>query len=95
MLTDNYQDHPAELIQQVAQATGESPRLIHQRGFHLLRELPADNHDSSNRLGLSCPGCGGDIPLPDSGEASFPDWAECPRCDAAYPYHPEELRLLP
>lgn len=95
MLTGYDKDHPANLIRQVARATGESPRLIHQRGFQLLRELPADGDCSADQLGLSCPGCGRDIRLPDPGDAAFPDWAECPRCDAAYPWHPQELRLLP
>jgi hypothetical protein len=72
----------------VARATGESRRTIRRFGFSLLPEDTAT--EDIAQLGLDCPGCGAEIALPTQG-SDFPEFAECPRCDAAYPYHADEL----
>ncbi|MFO1045861.1 MAG: hypothetical protein U0941_29105 [Planctomycetaceae bacterium] len=73
----------------IARATGESPRTIRQRGFSLLRlEVPVAPLPA--QLCLSCPGCGAEVPL---SSTPLPEWAECDRCDIAYPYDESELFL--
>ena len=73
----------------IARATGESPRTIRQRGFSLLR-LDVPVAPLSAQLCLSCPGCGAEVPL---ASTPLPEWAECDRCDIAYPYDESELFL--
>jgi len=75
----------------VARATGESHRTIRQRGFSLLRlEVPLAV--PVPQLCLSCPGCGADVPLT-ALEGELPEWAECERCDIAYPFEEYEVFL--
>lgn len=76
---------------QIARATGESLRTIRAQGFSLLTlAVPVD--EPLARLCLACPGCGSDVPL-SADEGELPEWAECPQCDIAYPYHDEEVFL--
>lgn len=75
----------------VARATGESNHTIRQRGFSLLR-LDVPVAPPASRLCLSCPGCGNDVPLT-SQEGQLPEWAECDRCDIAYPFEECEVFL--
>lgn len=79
------------MVLAVALATGESIHLIHQRGFHLVMESP---EQEESRLGLSCPGCGQENELSERGLEELPEWAECPRCESAYPYRHEEVYVL-
>lgn len=75
----------------VARATGESHRTIRQRGFSLLRlEVPLAV--PAPQLCLSCPGCGAEVPLT-AQEGQLPEWAECERCDIAYPFEEYEVFL--
>jgi hypothetical protein len=75
----------------VARATGESHHTIRQRGFSLLRlEVPLAPPEP--RLCLSCPGCGAEVPLMSEG-GQLPEWAECDRCDIAYPFEEREVFL--
>src|SRR3954469_8895734 len=70
----------------VARRRGESLATIAILGFGpLIEDLPAPDA-GPRHLGLECPGCGLAIRLTDGGIASLPTEAECPRCDAAYPY---------
>src|SRR3954451_23769624 len=70
----------------VARRTGESLATIAILGFGpLVEDLPAPDA-GPRHLGLDCPGCGLAILLTDAGMLSLPIEAECPRCDAAYPY---------
>lgn len=73
----------------VARATGESHRTVRQRGFSLLR-LEVSTAPPPSQLCLSCPGCGAQVPL---SSTPLPEWAECDRCDIAYPYDESELFL--
>ncbi len=73
----------------VARATGESHRTVRQRGFSLLR-LDVPTALPPAQLCLSCPGCGAQVPL---SSTPLPEWAECDRCDIAYPYDESEVFL--
>ena len=75
----------------VARATGESRRTIRRYGF----SLASDDFPSTMapaHLGLDCPGCGAGLPLHHT-RPELPEFAECPNCDAVYPYEPEEVYL--
>lgn len=74
----------------VARATGESRRTIRRFGFSLVPDEPPTT--AATHLGLDCPGCGAGIALLNT-EFELPEYAECARCDAAYPYKPDELYL--
>ncbi|MEK6259904.1 MAG: hypothetical protein AABP62_14890 [Planctomycetota bacterium] len=76
---------------QIARATGESLRTIRSQGFSLLT-LAVPTLDPPARLCLACPGCGMDVSLSDD-EGELPEWAECAKCDIAYPYADEEVFL--
>ena len=76
---------------QIARVTGESLRTIRSQGFSLLT-LAVPIPDRPARLCLACPGCGSDVPL-SADEGELPEWAECARCDIAYPYDDEEVFL--
>jgi hypothetical protein len=73
----------------VSRATGESRRTIRQRGFNLLR-LDVPIAPLPSQLCLSCPGCGREVFLQST---PLPEWAECDRCDIAYPYDESEVFL--
>jgi len=78
---------------QVARATGESSHTLRRLGFSVLRlEVPLAPPPLAERLCLSCPGCGHDVPLAGPGQA-LPELAECERCDIAYPYFDDEVFL--
>lgn len=76
---------------EVANATGESLRMIRLRGFSPL-QLDVPVAKLADRLCLSCPGCGRDVSLT-SDASALPEWAECPDCDIAYPYDDDEVFL--
>jgi hypothetical protein len=78
----------SQLERAVARATCESRRTIQGRGFSLLADEPPGplDPDEPPRLVLDCPGCGREVHLSSRGLVALPDLAECPRCDAAYPY---------
>jgi hypothetical protein len=74
----------------VARATGETRRTVRHYGFSLVPdEAPTI---VAEHLGLDCPGCGARIAL-SSTHSTLPELAECPHCDAAFPYEPEEIYL--
>lgn len=75
----------------VARATGESRRTIRRYGFSVVPDDPPSIIAPAH-LGLDCPGCGAGISLHDT-HPKLPEFAECPRCDAVYPYEFEELYL--
>ena len=79
----------SELECAVARITGESRRMVHKHGFHLLDdpELPPDDLS----LVLDCPGCGALVPMPSPVDATLSVLAECRHCDAAYPFQEHEL----
>ena len=79
------------LHSQIARATGESVRTIRAQGFSLLR-LAVPIPQPASRLCLACPGCGSDVSL-SADAGALPEWAECARCDIAYPYDDEEVFL--
>ncbi len=74
----------------VARATGESRRTIRNFGFSLVPdEAPAA---AMTQLGLDCPGCGAGIALQNT-DSKLPEYVECARCDAAFPYSHDKLYL--
>lgn len=75
----------------VARRTRESLATIAILGFGPLVEDLPDRDAAPRHLGLDCPGCGQPIHLTDAGIASLPAEADCPRCDAAYPYEYAEV----
>jgi hypothetical protein len=77
----------SELERAVARATGDSRHTIARQGFSLLAPLP----DEDPRYCLDCPGCGAEIVLASGGALRLPEFAECARCDVAYPYQPHEI----
>lgn len=83
------------LIAAVAQSTGESRATIRQRGFSPLRVSAHQQFSpTSLAVGLICPGCGNELPLLQRPGDELPEFAECCRCDAFYPYDDEELQVL-
>lgn len=80
-----------QLHRMVARATGESPRTIRSIGFNVLR-LDVPIAPLAPHLCLSCPGCGGDVPL-ESQAGRLPEFAECKKCDISYPYSENEVFL--
>jgi hypothetical protein len=84
---------PVSLHRAVARQTGDLPGLIARRGFSLT-ELTPPVPDPEPSLAVHCPGCQRRLPVSaddvdDNPEAEF--WTDCPRCDAAFPFHPDEL----
>lgn len=77
--------------EQIARATGESLRTIRTQGFSRLK-LAVPIAQPVPQLCLACPGCGSDVPL-SANDGELPKWAECERCDIAYPYRDEEVFL--
>lgn len=81
----------SHLHSQIARATGESLRTVAQRGFSVLRlEVPLR---PATKLRLSCPGCGNEVAIATAAPGKLPEWAECDRCDIAFPYDDRELFL--
>ena len=83
---------PREIHRAVARATGESTRTISRRGFSLESQGPADR--GHLQIGLDCPGCGQQLLLDPQPLTQQPGEVECPRCDAIYDIHPEELCVV-
>jgi hypothetical protein len=81
-----------EIHRAVARATGESPRTISRRGFSLDHGRPQPCDDL--QFGLDCPGCGQQLLLDPRPLTQQPGEVECPRCDAIYDIHPEELHVV-
>lgn len=83
------------LITAVARTTGETRSTIRQLGFsQLLLRPPQRSLKTSLAVGLICPGCGDELPLLQQPGDELPEFAECSRCDAFYPYGHEELQVL-
>ena len=84
--------HPdrRDFHREVAQATGESVRLVRRRGFVLL-DVNVVPTTQDVVLCLDCPGCGRCVQLPADRAADDVPWAECDGCDTAYPYSDEEI----
>lgn len=81
----------SNLERAIARATGESRRTIRHYGFSIVPDEPPKT-DVAMHLILDCPGCGGAVTL-SCDHALLPEFAECSRCDTAYPYTPQELYL--
>lgn len=81
----------SNLERAIARATGESRRTIRHYGFSIVPDEPP-KPEVVLHLSLECPGCGGAVAL-SCDNAAWPEFAECSRCDAAYPYAPQELYL--
>ena len=87
---------PTLLNRAVARQTGDDEDIIVCRGFSLTELQPAS---PSQELSLSvcCPGCCRDLPVSEDDIGSDPDdefWTDCSRCDAAFPFHPDELFVV-
>ena len=80
-----------ELTRAVAAATGESCRTIRSLGFSLAESDPDEPAAGPAGLYLDCPGCGRAVRLTRCGYDQLPPAAECPGCDAIYPYALEEV----
>lgn len=85
---------PAALHSAVARRTGEDRRLISRRGFSLAVLTPPVPEPKLH-LAVSCPGCDRVLAAnEDDFRDTDPDdefWLDCARCDAAYPFHADEL----
>lgn len=77
--------------EQIARATGESLRTVRAQGFSLLT-LAVPVVQPTPQLCLACPGCGSNVPV-SANAGTLPEWAECARCDIAYPYDDDEVFL--
>ena len=69
------------LDHEVAAVTGEPVETIEQRGFSLLND---DEPTDDTAVFMNCPGCGNQLHLTGN------DDAECPRCDAVFPFDVNE-----
>ncbi len=81
------------LTRAVARRTGEDRALITQRGFSLAPTEAVPDADVG--LCVRCPGCTRSLPVTADDFGSDPDdefWADCARCDAAFPFSPDEVR---
>jgi hypothetical protein len=75
-----------EFERALVRATGDTRRTIRQHGFTLLE----DDGDSTSEptIAINCPGCGACL---DTGSNPMPEFVDCPRCDATYPYSESEV----
>jgi hypothetical protein len=78
----------SELERAVCRATGESRQTIRRYGFGLVEAHPELFADPS--LALDCPGCGAPLDAVNVAIAP-PEFIECPRCDALYPFTVDEI----
>jgi hypothetical protein len=79
----------------VAAATGESPRLIHSRGFSLMARDRDPRRPEPLELVVPCPHCGRFVPYPGPAADGSPVLAECPDCDACFGFDPWDVSVQP
>jgi len=78
----------------VAEATGESLRTIHRRGFGVEVREPGGPRPESLRLALDCPFCGRPVPYPGRTGGGSAALAECDRCDVYFDFDEAEVYAM-
>jgi hypothetical protein len=78
----------SEVERAVCRATRESRETIRRYGFQLVAERSESLADPS--LALDCPGCGARLNAVNRSMPA-PQFIECPRCDAVYPFAVDEI----
>ncbi len=87
---------PTLLHRAVARNTGDDEDIIARRGFSLT-ELRPEPPAPELSLSVCCPGCCRELSVSEDNIGPDPDdefWTDCPRCDAAFPFHPDELFVV-
>jgi hypothetical protein len=79
----------------VAQATGESLRIVNRIGFSEDNDHQYDHSEVNDPLKVvDCPCCGGTVVLTWSRFDGLPEFAECRRCETIVDYHPWEIYTM-
>jgi hypothetical protein len=81
----------AQLTCAVAEALGESVRVVHNFGFQLVEDRPDDLEPENVRPAVECPFCRRVVPYP--GRLENGEWplAECDRCDLLFEISEHDL----
>ena len=83
---------PALLLATVARVTGESLATVERLGFRHKTRLHRDEPTKDDPIAvIDCPCCGGTVVLAWNRTDDLPDFADCRRCETAFPYSEREV----
>ena len=76
----------------VARVTGETLATVERLGFRHKRRAQSDKPVIDDPLAvIDCPCCGGTVVLAWNRIDDLPDFADCRRCETAFPYSEREV----